>query len=166
MTRAAVAIALLTASALHATVARADEPAGALSLHVAGSGGDLGGGALLDIGTPLGVVVLGGTLGMIALSSDDDSRSRVFMPAAASLRLVVPSGPLRFDLRARAGIWGGATNQGLAVGGFFAAGAYLAYAFARTVAIGIGVDGWLLLGHGDRTVIAPGLTLTWMPEGD
>ena len=107
---------------------------------------------------------LGGALGGGAITSDDDSRSRVLMPAGASISLLVsPSRTWFLEARARGGLWGGATNQGLGVGGWVAGGAYFGYALGPNAALGAGVSVWWLLGHGDIRAIAPSITAVWFP---
>lgn len=146
---------------LSPSLVQADGSSGAITGHVGSAGGDFGGGLLVDLGLPVCFLRLGGVFGGFGLSSENDERSRVFMPLGASIALVLPSGPLRFELRGRGGGWGGATHDGLRVGGFVSGGAYFGVSIGRGVAIGVGADAIWLLGHGDRTIVAPGLTLTW-----
>lgn len=107
---------------------------------------------------------LGGALGAGAITSDDDSRSRILMPVGASASLLVfPTETWFLELRARGGLWGGATNQGLGAGGWVAGGAYFGYAVGPNAALGAGVSMWWLLGHGDILALAPSITAVWLP---
>ena len=166
MSRGLAALALLLTGAWAPETAHAEvEPAGALTSSLLLAEDSWGGALLADVTAPIGVLRVGGAIGIGALTSDDDARSRVYMPLAVSLGLVARTGVgLWLDLRARAGAWAGATNQGLAAGFWLAAGGYLAYALGPGVAIGAGLEGRFLLGHGDTIAIAPGLTLAWTPE--
>ena len=127
--------------------------------------GDPWGAALtVDLWAPVGVFRFGGALGVGALTSDVDADSRILMPVGASAALILGEDRKPFfEVRLRAGAWGGATNQGLAAGAWLAGGAYFGYALGPNVSLGAGVSGWFLLGHGDIVAIAPGLTLHWVP---
>jgi hypothetical protein len=110
---------------------------------------------------------LGGAFGAGAITGDDDARSRVLMPVGASASLLVfPSRTWFFEVRARGGMWGGATNQGLGAGGWVSGGAYVGYAVGANAALGAGVSVWWLLGHGDIRAIAPSITAVWFPWED
>lgn len=167
MSRGLLPALLLVASAAVPTPAEAQiRPSGAADglFLVAPDGDPWGGAVTVDLWAPVGPLRVGGALGVGALTSDVDSDSRVLMPVGASASLVL--GEERtpfFELRVRAGAWGGATNQGLAIGAWLAGGAYFGYALGPNVSLGAGVSGWFLLGHGDIVAIAPGLTLHWLP---
>lgn len=147
-------------------------PAGAISGHGLFSfrstdeGTDEGqGGALVaDLAFPLGAFHLGGGLGVGAISSEVDDASRVFMPITVTLAGVFRVNDVWIDVRGRAGMWAGATNQGLGVGGFFSAGAFLGYSLGEEVGLGIAFDAMFLLGYGDTIALAPGLRLVWAPS--
>ncbi len=171
MIRARVAGALAlawAAAALAVTPARAEvRPEGAVDAVGLVAADAFGGAATVDLWAPAGPLRLGGVLGLGALTSGDDQRSRVLMPVGASVGLVF-GGDRRpfFDLRLRAGAWAGATSQGLRVGGWLAGGAYFGYALGPNVSLGAGVSAWLLAGHGHIVAVAPGLTFAWVPFED
>jgi len=145
----------------------ADEPAGAVSGQLLFADEAWGGALVADVTVPVGVLRVGGALGVAAVTSDDDARSRVAMPGGLSLALVVPTGSaLWLDVRARAGVWGGATNQGLTAGPWLSGGAFVGYVFGPRVAVGVGVEAWFLGGQGDTFAASPGITLTWTPRTD
>ncbi|MEM9194464.1 MAG: hypothetical protein AAGF12_35130 [Myxococcota bacterium] len=145
------------------------EPAGAFTAHFAVSGpelselSDLGGALMADATGELGFFRIGGSIGVIGLTSDVETRSRVSMPVTATLGAVFRSGGAWFEGRFRGGFWAGATNQGLRLGAFFSTGVFAGYAIGQNVALGVGVDLWFALGHGDTIAVAPGITLAWVP---
>jgi len=143
-------------------------PSGAADAVFLAGEGVVGGALTVDLWAPVGALLrIGGVLGVGGLTSDDDARSRIFMPAGASVSLVI--GAERrpfFELRVRGGLWGGATNQGLAASGWLAGGAYFGYALGPNVAIGAGVSAWWLAGHGGILAVAPGITASWQPLED
>ncbi len=168
---------LLASWACAANAAQAQRiPAGAISAHALFSytqpeGTDTtdqgyGGNLIADITLPLGWFRIGGSLGVAAITSSADEASRVLMPISLSLGAVFRPGSLWLDLRGRAGMWAGATNQGLAAGGFFSIGGFAGWAFAKNVAVGVAFDALFALGHGDTIAVAPGLSLVWVPQED
>lgn len=151
-------------------------PAGALSAQALISFTDTEGSAetdsgygglfLTDVTAPFGMFRIGGAMGLGAITSDVDAVSRVFMPLTLALGFVYRPSKLWIDLRARAGMWAGVTNQGLSAGALFSAGGFIGYAFGPTVAAGVTVDALFILGHGDTIAFAPGLSLVWVPPED
>lgn len=157
----AAAVAALSAPAAEAQI----RPEGALDAQVLLAGNAWGGALTVDVWQPVvGPLRLGGVIGVGALTSDDDDRSRVLMPVGASVSLRFGDDRKPFaEIRLRGGAWGGATNQGLAVGGWLAGGGYVGYALGPNVALGAGISAWWLLGHGRIFAVAPGITLAWLP---
>lgn len=151
-------------------------PAGAISAHglftwSQREGADItdqgyGGLLIADITLPLDVFRIGGSLGLGAATSDADEASRVFMPLTVSLGIVWRPSKLWLDVRGRAGLWAGATNQGLSAGPLLSIGAFVGYAFGPNVAVGPVFDALFAFGHGDTIAIAPGLSLVWVPSED
>lgn len=142
-----------------------DAPAGAVSGHLlASTAPDFGGALGADLWVPLGMFRVGGFFGVGAVPSEDDTQSRVFMPLAASVGLEVLGEVVGFSLRARGGLWGGATQEvKLTAGGFIAGGAYLLFNLGAGAALAVGMDVWGLFGDGETALFAPGLGLTWTP---
>lgn len=144
-------------------VARAEGPfdAGALSARVLlEPGGQVGGGLLLDVLEPVGMLRLGFAMGITAIPSDN-SDGRVYVPLLLSGAVVFGHEGLSLSLRARAGAWAGAIKSGLAAGGMAMAGAHLRYGRDARVSFTLGVDVVREWGHSDRTFIAPSLGLAW-----
>src|SRR5690349_19409378 len=109
---------ILAAALAVPAAARAEDPSGAATASALIAGDDFGGAASIDLWMPAGVFRLGGAIGLAALSSDVDDRSRVFLPFGASLGVQLRSGAVGGRALVRGGGWAGATNQGLAVGGW------------------------------------------------
>ncbi len=174
--RAAALGALVLAALLPEAAAAQPRPAGSVTAHAVvgaasrvdaeGQDGIWGGGLIADVSAPFGAFRLGGALGVSAVTSHADDASRVTMPVALSLGVVLRSAPLWVELRGRGGVWAGATNQGLALGAFFSAGAVLALELGPNVALGVSADGLFLFGHGDAFAFAPGIALVWTPGED
>jgi len=127
---------------------------------------DQGYGGLLiaDITYALDIFRIGGAIGVGAATSDADEASRVFMPLTLSLGVVWRPSKLWLDLRGRAGLWAGATNQGLSAGPLLSIGGFIGYAFGPTVAVGAVFDAFFAFGAGDTIAVAPGLSLLWVPS--
>jgi len=145
------------------SLVRADSlfDAGALSGQVlVEPGGHVGGGLLLDVLEPLGVVRLGFAMGVTAIPSDN-SDGRVYVPLLLSAGLVLGHEGLSLGLRLRGGAWAGAVKSGLAGGGMLMAGAHLRYGSDERVTFTLGVDLVREWGHGDRTFWAPTLGIAW-----
>ncbi|NCQ61959.1 MAG: hypothetical protein GW913_14980 [Myxococcales bacterium] len=142
--------------------ARADVlPAGALGAQVLiEPGGHVGGGLLLDVLQPLGMLRLGFAMGVTAIPSDN-SDGRVYVPLLASGALVLGHEGVSLALRLRGGAWAGAVKSGLAGGGMLMAGVHLRYGTDERVAFTLGVDLVREWGHGDRVFWAPTLGLAW-----
>jgi hypothetical protein len=145
------------------SLARAEDPAGAVAASALIAGSDYGAAATADLWIPTGVFRIGGALGLAAISSDDADRSRVFLPFGASLAVALRSGEIGGRFILRGGGWAGAINQGIAAGGWVSGAAYLDYWFSENVSIAIGLDVWGLLGHGDRVAFLPGISVAWLP---
>jgi len=122
-----------------------------------------GGGVMADLTLPLGEFRLGGALGAAVVRAEDDARSRVLMPLALSLGVLLRPEPVWIMAEARAGAWTGATNDGLRVGGFLSGGAYLGYALGPRIALSVGAEAWFLAGHGDVVAFVPGIRFSWVP---
>jgi len=155
---AVMALALLSA----ASPARAEwRPSGSATAGALIRQGDLGFGGLVDLWHPVGVLRVGGAMGLGTLTSDNDDRTRIFMPLGASLAVVVHGPRVGFSARARAGLWGGALNIGLRAGAWLSGGATFDVWLDTTVAVTVGADVWVLLGPDDAVVVVPGIGLTW-----
>lgn len=171
MKRVAAVAAVAAAAGLFVGHAEA-QPRSSGAVDAAGLfGRDVWGGALtIDVWAALAEsdavrVGLGGAIGGAALTSDDDARSRILMPLGASASLFIsPSGTWFLDFRARGGMWGGATNQGLAAGGWVAGSAYFGYALGPNASLGLGATAWGLLGHGSIFAVGPAITAVWTPS--
>lgn len=172
MQRSLGCLALLGALVL-AAPARADDPAGSLmAAALADPEGDVGAGAMIDLGMPIeNVLRLGGSLGVGSLVSTRDETNRVVMPLGVYVGVVLSLSPdLSILLRARGGIWGGATQEvKLALGGFVGGGVALGISLGSGVSFDIGLDVWGTLGGpnlgtgapSDAVLFAPGLGLSW-----
>lgn len=125
------------------------------------AGADVGGTSVVDLWQPFGAFRAGGALGVFAVTSPDGERSRVAMPFALSLAYAPRFGPIELVVRVRAGAWGGATNQGLAAGGFGTAGAFVGWALDEAIALHVGCEVWGVLGSPDALLVAPGLAMAW-----
>jgi hypothetical protein len=146
-----------------AAPARADDVGGSVVGQLVVADGDLGGAATLDLWAPIGPLRLGGFFGVGATPSARDRYNRTYMPlgAAASLALDVGGGTF-VSIVARAGLWGGATQDAkLTIGGLVGGGAYLDVGLGGGVTLGGGVEAWGLFGAGDTWAVLPGLRMTW-----
>lgn len=157
----------VAAVALAVPIARAEPlrlSGAATGSYLAHEGGG-GAGLVLDLGAAFGAVRVGGFTGVAALLGQE-SNTRVFLPLGPAIAVRLGAGAVNASLGLRAGIWGGATDAGLAAGGLFGAGARFGYRLGRGASVTVGVDGWLMVGQGARWVIAPGVGLQWWPEPD
>lgn len=148
------------------SLARAqDGPAGALTLNLLTTvAPDVGGAIGADLWLPLDVFRIGGFFGIGALPSEDDVQNRIFMPLALSVGLEVLDEVVGVSLRARGGLWGGATQDAkLAAGGLVGGGAYLLFNLGGGASLSLGMDVWGLFGEGETALFAPGAGLTWTP---
>jgi hypothetical protein len=162
-----LAVVAFALSASAATAHAEGQPSGAVTGHALFSDQAWGGALVVDVTAPFGALRVGGALAVAALTSDDDARSRVAMPAGLSLHLVVPTASAWWlDVRARAGLWGGATSQGLRAGAWLAGGGFVGFVLGPTVAVAAGAELWFLGGQGDTFGVAPGISLTWTPISD
>ena len=134
---------------------------------------DYGAGAIADLYYQTGVLRVGGALGLVAVSSPDGVRSRVYMPLAASVSALLPLGAsVGLDLRVRAGLWAGATDLGLEADFFGSAGGWLTFAIGAGASISLGLDVLLQRAelapsrHTLATYFAPGLGLVWSPPAE
>jgi len=146
-------------------VSAQEGPAGAVTGHVLTSvAPDVGGAIGADLWLPLDIFRIGGFFGVGALPSGEDVQNRVFMPLAASVGLEVLGDFVGVSLRARGGLWGGATQEvKLTAGGFVGGGAYLLFNLGRGASLSVGMDVWGLFGDGETALFAPGVGLTWAP---
>lgn len=141
--------------------ARAQDVAGALTAGFVYADGDPGAAALLDVWIPVDVLRLGACFGAGAIPSDRDERNRVMMPVGASIGLYVP-GDVVFSLRARGGLWGGATQDvKLTAGGFVGGGVGLGFHVSPDVTASLVFETWGILGAGETWAIVPGVSLEW-----
>lgn len=173
LSRAAATCAFLSISVFVAapTAAAQWRPDGAITGDVLvrqgtalGSGKpDLGGGLVVDLWQPYGVVGVGFCFGLQALGGGA-AVTRVFTPIAASMVVGSRPRPVGAELRLRAGAWTGATNAGFAAGPLLTAGAYMVIEVDPTVRVAIGMEGWFAFGHGNTYVFAPSLSLAWALE--
>lgn len=147
-------------------LARAQEgPAG--SVHgsfLATPEGDFGAGATIDVWWPIGILRLGGLIGAGAIPSEADARNRVFMPLCASVALEIVGGDVGVSLRARGGMWGGATQEvKLTAGGLIGGGAFFLVNLGGGATLDVGLDAWGFFGAGSQLVLAPSIGLSWGP---
>jgi hypothetical protein len=142
-----------------------DAPAGAVQAQLyASPAGDFGGGVSADIWVPIDFFRIGGVFGVGVVPSADDAQNRVFMPLGASVGVELVDRILGVSLRARGGLWGGATQASkLTIGGFVSGGAYLLFNLGPGVAAAVGLEIYGLFGDGDTALFAPGAGLTWNP---
>lgn len=177
--RRTVLLALVASLALAPTAAAqeedqpaAEEPAlpveglaGAVQGHLLASPApDFGGALGADLWYANGIFRVGGFLGVGAVPSVEDVQNRVFMPLGVSAGIEVLGDVIGFSVRARGGLWGGATQAvKITAGGFVGGGAYLLFALGGGVGLGVGLDVWALFGDGETVLFAPGLGLTWTP---
>lgn len=166
--------ATLTVLALLGVTAHAsaqDVPAGAVQAHfVASPDTELGGAFTADLWYPIESFRLGGFVGVGAVPSEVDERNRVFMPLGASVAFEAIGDGAGVSLRARGGLWGGATQAvKLTAGGFVGGGAYLLFHLGGGTTLSVGLDVWGLFGAGETALFAPSLGFTWDPtwaDGD
>lgn len=166
--RGSLALVLLAAALVCGapSLAAAQEgPAGSVTGHVLTSTApDVGGALGADLWFPIDVFRVGGFLGVAAVPSGEDVQNRVFMPLAASVGLEVLGEVVGVSLRARGGLWGGATQEvKLAAGGFIGGGAYLLFNLGAGASVALGMDVWGIFGDGETALFAPGVGLTWTP---
>jgi hypothetical protein len=151
----------LALSALAPESARADDVAGAVTGSFVYADGDAGGAAMLDVWFAAGVFRIGGCFGVGATPAERDARNRVMMPLGVSMALYFP-GDAVFSLRARGGVWAGATQDvKLTVGGFVGGGAGLGFAISPSVTLSAVFEAWGVLGDGETWAIVPGLAVEW-----
>jgi hypothetical protein len=162
------ALLVLLLTAVPATAAAEWRPSGSLGagVLVRPSEGDLGVGALIDIWHPIGVLRLGGTAGLGLLTSENDDRTRIFMPVALSGAVVLQGEVIGFSVRLRAGLWGGALNEGLRAGPFLGGGAYVHVRIDDRIAVAAGSDVWGLFAHDDALLVFPSIGLVWTLDGE
>jgi len=147
-----------------ASPARAQELSGALGAGPVIADGDVGGGGWVDLWAAFDWLRIGGFTGAITIPSSRDARNRIATPVALSVAAVANLGDVDLELRARGGMWGGATQEvKLTVGGFVGGGAFLDFHLGGGVSVGGGVEVWGFLGAGETWAVAPSLTLTFGP---
>ena len=134
---------------------------------------DYGAGAIADLHFQFGVLRVGGALGLLAVSSADGVRSRVYMPMAASASALLPLGAsIGLDLRLRAGLWGGATDTGLDADFFASGGGWLTFAIGGGTSVALGLDVLVQRAEvqpgsrGLELYFSPGVGLVWTPSVD
>lgn len=167
MRRLLLSTALLTLAA-GAAVPRAeaqDGPAGALQAHfLASPESDFGGALTADLWYPVDLFRFGGFVGVGAVPSAVDARNRVFMPLGVSIGFEALGEGAGVSLRARGGLWGGATQDvKLTAGGFVGGGAHLLFDLGGGAALSVGLDVWGLFGAGETVLFAPAVGLSWNP---
>lgn len=163
--RVAIALALAAGCCVAPAVARAQDPVGAVQGHFfASPAPDVGGGLSADLWFPIGIFRIGGFLGVGAVPSPNDAYNRIFMPVGASLALEIGGETIGVSLRARGGMWAGATQAvKITAGGFVGGGAWLLFRLSETVNLSVGMDVWGLFGDGETALFAPGVGLSWNP---
>lgn len=162
---ALAALALAAGLALAPRVARAQDVAGSLAGHLLIADGDTGGGATLDVWAPIDWLRLGGFVGVGVIPADRDARNRVMMPAGVSVAARWDGGGVAFSLRARGGVWGGATQEAkLTLGGFVGGGATLGWQVSPRVALFVGIEVWGVFGAGESWCVPLSVGLEWGPE--
>jgi hypothetical protein len=140
-------------------------PAGAVHAHVLASPrADFGGALSAELTVPLGIFRLGGFLAVAAVPSSEDVYNRIFLPIGPTVGIEVLGDVVGFALRARGGVWAGATQEvKLTAGGFLGGGAYLLFALGGGATLSAGLDVWGVFGDGQSALFAPGIGLTWSP---
>jgi hypothetical protein len=166
--RLALAPACLVAAALASAApsrVAAQDPVGAVQGHfLASTAPDVGGALSADLWFPIGIFRIGGFLGVGAVPSPNDVYNRIFMPVGASVALEIAGDVVGVSLRARGGMWGGATQAvKITAGGFVGGGAWLLFHLSEAVSVSVGMDVWGLFGDGETALFAPGVGLTWTP---
>lgn len=187
--RAWIAVVALVAASIAGpprASAQDGSPAGALGAHFLISDGDLGAAAMLDVWAVFDRAAfdwlrIGGFFGGGAIPSERDDHNRILMPVGLSAAAdLVATELVSVQLRARLGVWGGATqSEKLAIGLFAGGGAYLGFALGQGAFVHAGADVWAVIASDAWTtrtspddaisastwVIAPGLGLSWTPGG-
>ena len=125
-----------------------------------GVSGRYGGSLGLDLWGGSGVVRVGGTFGVGALSAGDGASSRVFTPFGLSLGLMprddTRSGPTAI---LRGGGYAGAQKGGLVVGPLASCALGYRFALGEGAHVRLGVDAWALFMHHGGLFIGPDLGL-------
>ncbi len=162
-TRAALAFAL--ALSVAAPAAAQDAFAGGVQGHfLASPQGDLGAGLSADLWYALEMFRFGGFFGVAAVPAEEDLRNRIFMPLGASIGFEAVGDVVGVSIRARGGLWGGATQEvKLTAGGFVGGAAYLLFALGGGVAVNVGLEVWGVFGDGETALFSPSAGLTWSP---
>lgn len=137
--------------------------AGAVTLVGLIGGDEKGGGAIADFYAEFGRARLGAGLGVGVITNPDGERSRVFTPVGLSAAyLVGDPGGAGLELRGRAGLWGGATDQGLRSGAWGSVGLWGRFGLGARAALLVGCDLWLQSASDRVFYVAPGLGFSWM----
>ncbi|MGF1467240.1 MAG: hypothetical protein ACFCGT_14030 [Sandaracinaceae bacterium] len=147
--------------------AGAQDLAGSAHLHgLVTSDVDVGAAVAIDLHVPVDVLRLGAFVIVGAIPSDNDDRNRVFMPLGLSASLELAGDLAGVSLRARGGMWAGATQSTkITAGGFLGGGVYLLLRMSETVTFNLGLDLWGILGAGEQLVYAPSLGVSWVGGG-
>lgn len=160
----AAALALAVTLAAAPPAARAQDVAGSLSAGVLVADGDVGGGATLDLWAPFDGFRVGGFLGIGVIPADRDPRNRVMMPAGVSLATHWDLGGVSLGLRARGGLWGGATQEvKLTVGGLVGGGVALGWQASAEISVFASAEFWGILGAGETWCLPLSLGIEWGP---
>lgn len=142
----------------------AQDVAGSLMASALVADGDAGAGATLDLFVPLEWFRIGGFFGVGVIPAERDARNRVMMPFGVSLGAHFALGELALSLRARGGLWGGATQEvKLTAGGFFGGGASIGWQASPEVSLFVGVEIWGILGAGETWCVPVSVGLEWGP---
>lgn len=160
------ALTLLLVLLAAAPAAAQDSIAGATQAHfLASTQGDLGGGVSADLWFPFEMLRFGGFFGVAAVPAEDDVHNRIFMPLGVSIGLELLGDIVGVSVRARGGLWGGATQEvKLTAGGFLGGAVYLLFALGEGVAVDLGLEVWGIFGDGETALFSPSLGLSWSPE--
>jgi len=149
-----------------ASSAAAQDIAGAAQAHfLASPQEDFGGGVSADLWFPIDWFRIGGFFGVAAVPAAEDVRNRIFMPLGVSAAFEVMGEDVGVSVRARGGLWGGATQEvKLTAGGFIGGAAYLLINLGDGVALDVGLDVWGIFGDGETVLFAPAFGVSWSPE--
>ena len=102
---------------------------------------------------------------MAAVPAEDDVHNRIFMPLGVSIGLELLGDIVGVSVRARGGLWGGATQEvKLTAGGFLGGAVYLLFALGEGVAVDLGLEVWGIFGDGETALFSPSLGLSWSSE--
>jgi len=160
------ALSFLLVTAVASSAAAQAEIAGSAQGHfLASPQEDYGAGVSADLWFPIEWFRIGGFFGVAAVPAEDDVRNRIFMPLGVSAAFEVMGDDVGVSVRARGGLWGGATQEvKLTAGGFVGGAAYLLINLGEGVALDVGLDVWGIFGDGETVLFAPSLGVSWSPQ--